>query len=134
MLSYRWAIAGLVLCIYAFCKQKTLRLNSFDEFWKVTLLSILGAVTSVTLLIGYANISSGIASTINFMYHIIVAIYMMIFGGEKRSITDIAAIAASIFGVYLLASGDNIVVDGEETRGLTLHAPLYRHFHSRHII
>lgn len=116
VLSYRWAIAGLVLCIYAFCKQKTLRLNSFDEFWKVTLLSILRAVTSVTLLIGYANISSGIASTINFMYPVIVAIYMMIFGGEKRSITDIAAIAASIFGVYLLASGDSIVVDGGNTR------------------
>lgn len=116
VLSYRWAIAGLVLCIYAFCKQKTLRLNSFDEFWKVTLLSILRAVTSITLLIGYANISSGIASTINFMYPVIVAIYMMIFGGEKRSITDIAAIAASIFGVYLLASGDSIVVDGGNTR------------------
>lgn len=116
VLSYRWAIAGLVLCIYAFCKQKTLRLNSFDEFWKITLLSILRAVTSVTLLIGYANISSGIASTINFMYPVIVAIYMMIFGGEKRSITDIAAIAASIFGVYLLASGDSIVVDGGNTR------------------
>ena len=116
VLSYRWAIAGLVLCIYAFCKQKTLRLNSFDEFWKVTLLSILRAVTSVTLLIGYANISSGIASTINFMYPVIVAIYMMIFGGEKRSITDVAAIAASIFGVYLLASGDSIVVDGGNTR------------------
>lgn len=116
VLSYRWAIAGLVLCIYAFCKQKTLRLNSFDEFWKVTLLSILRAVTSITLLIGYANISSGIASTINFMYPVIVAIYMMIFGGEKRSITDIAAIAASIFGVYLLASGDSIVVDGGNTQ------------------
>ena len=116
ILSYRWGIAGLVLMIYAFCKKKTLRLNSFDEAWKVILLSLLRSITSVTLLIGYANISSGIASTINFMYPVIVTICMMLFFGEKRSAIDFAAIAASIFGVYLLASGDSIVVEGGNTR------------------
>lgn len=116
VLSYRWLIAGVVLMIYAFCKKKTLRLNSFDEAWKVILLSLLRSITSVTLLIGYANISSGIASTINFMYPVIVTICMMLFFGEKRSAIDFAAIAASIFGVYLLASGDSIVVEGGNTR------------------
>ena len=116
VLSYRWLIAGIVLMIYAFCKKKTLRLNSFDEAWKVILLSLLRSITSVTLLIGYANISSGIASTINFMYPVIVTICMMLFFGEKRSAIDFVAIAASIFGVYLLASGDSIVVEGGNTR------------------
>lgn len=116
ILSYRWFIAGLVLMIYAFCKKKSLRLNSFDEFWKVVLLSILRSITSVTLLLGYVNISSGIASTINFMYPVIVTICMMLFFGEKRSKVDFVAIAASIFGVYLLASGDSIIVEGGNTR------------------
>lgn len=116
VLSYRWLIAGIVLMVYALCKKKTLRLNSFDEAWKVVLLSILRSVTSITLLIGYANISSGIASTINFMYPVIVTICMMMFFGEKRSAIDFIAIAASIFGVYLLASGDSIVVEGGNTR------------------
>lgn len=116
VLSYRWLIAGIVLMIYALCKKKSLRLNSFDEVWKVVLLSALRAITSVTLLIGYANISSGIASTINFMYPVIVTICMMLFFGEKRSLADIAAIGVSIFGVYLLASGDSIKVDGGNTR------------------
>lgn len=115
VLSYRWLIAGLVLMIYAICKKKSLRLNSFDEFWKIVLLSILRSITSITLLIGYANISSGIASTINFMYPVIVTICMMMFFGERRSPVDIAAIAASIFGVYLLASGDSIIVEGGNT-------------------
>lgn len=115
ILSYRWFIAGLVLMIYAFCKKKSLRLNSFGEVWKVVLLSILRAITSVTLLIGYVNISSGIASTINFMYPVIVTICMMLFFGEKRSKIDFLAIAASIFGVYLLASGDSIMVEGGNT-------------------
>ncbi len=120
VLSYRWGIAGLVLMIYAFCKKKSLRLLSWDETWKVILLSILRSITSITLLIGYANISSGIASTINFMYPIIVAICMMLFFGDRKSPVDIIAIAVSIFGVYLLASGDSLIVEGGNTRlGLT---------------
>lgn len=120
ILSYRWLIAGLVLMIYALAKKKSLRLNSFDEAWKIILLSALRAITSVTLLIGYINISSGIAATLNFMYPVIVTLTMVIFFGEKRSIVDYFAILASIFGVYLLASGDSIVAHGGNTKlGLT---------------
>ena len=119
ILSYRWLIAGLVLLIYAICKKKSLRLNSFDEAWKIILLSALRALTSVTLLIGYINISSGIAATINFMYPVIVTLSMVMLFGEKRSIVDYLAIIASIFGVYLLASGDSIVAhDGNTKLGL----------------
>lgn len=120
VLSYRWGIAGIVLMIYAFAKKKTLRINSFDEGWKIFLLSALRAITSVTLLIGYANISSGIASTINFMYPVIVALCMMFIFGEHKSWVDMLAIAAAIFGVYLLASGDSVIVENGNTKlGLT---------------
>ena len=120
ILSYRWGIAGIALMLYAFYRKKTLLPNSWDETWKIILLSALRAITSVTLLIGYANISSGIASTINFMYPVIVALCMMFFFGEHKSIVDIAAIAVSIFGVYLLASGDSLIVEGGDTTlGLT---------------
>lgn len=116
VLSYRWAIAGLVLMIYALCKKKSLRISSFDEFWKITLLSFLRSLTSITLLIGYANISSGIASTINFMYPVVVALCMMLFFGDKKCPIDLGAIAMSIFGVYLLASGDSLIIEGGNTR------------------
>jgi RarD protein len=116
VLSYRWMVAAIVLMVYALCKKKTLRLNSFDELWKVVLLSALRSITSITLLIGYANISSGIASTINFMYPVIVTVCMMLFFGEKRSLVDFIAIGGSFLGVYLLASGDSIVVEGGNTR------------------
>ena len=120
VLSYRWGIAALVLIIYSLAKKKTLRFNSIDEAWKIILLSFLRALTSVTLLIGYANISSGIASTINFMYPVIVTVCMVLFFGERRSLIDYLAIAASIFGVYLLASGDSIVAhEGNTKLGLT---------------
>lgn len=116
ILSYRWSIAAVVLMVYAFFKKKSLLLNSWSEAWKVILLSILRSVTSITLLIGYANISSGIATTINFMYPVIVTICMMLFFGERKSMVDIGAIALSIFGVYLLASGESIMIEGGNTR------------------
>ena len=50
------------------------------------------------------------------MYPVIVTLCMVIFFGEKRSLIDYLAIAASIFGVYLLASGDSIMVEGGNTR------------------
>ena len=120
VLSYRWATAAIVLMIYAFCKKKSLKLSSFDELWKIVLLSILRSITSVTLLIGYANIASGIASTINFMYPVVVALCMMLFFGEQKSPINFISILASIFGVYLLASGDGLkVADGNTALGLT---------------
>lgn len=116
ILSYRWLIAGLVLLVYAVIKKKSLRFNSFDEVWKIVVLSMLRSLTSITLLIGYANISSGIATTINFMYPIIVTICMMLFYGEKSSKADFAAIAGALTGVYLLASGDSINIEGGNTK------------------
>lgn len=115
VLSYRWAIAAIVLMIYAACKKKSLRLNGFDELWKIILLSILRSITSFTLLLGYANIASGIASTINFMYPVVVALCMMLFFGEQKSPANIISILISIFGVYLLASGDGLRVEGGNT-------------------
>ena len=115
ILSYRWLTAAAVLLIYAQAKGKTLRLNSFGEIWKVILLSALRAVTSITLLVGYANIASGIASTINFMYPVIVAVCMMVFFGEKKSIASIGAVLLSVLGVYLMASGDGLKVSGGNT-------------------
>ena len=115
VLSYRWLTAAGVLVIYAACKKKTLRLNSFDEVWRVVLLSALRAITSITLLIGYANIASGVASTINFMYPVIVALCMMIIFREDRAWINVIAIILSILGVYLLANGDGVIVEGGNT-------------------
>lgn len=120
VLSYRWLTAAVVLVIYATCKKKTLKLNSFDEVWRVVLLSALRSITSITLLIGYANIASGVASTINFMYPVIVALCMMIIFREDRAWINVIAIFLSILGVYLMANGDGVIVEGGNTvLGLT---------------
>lgn len=114
VLSYRWTVAAIVLVVYAFAKKKTLRLT-LDETWKILLLSALRAFTSITLLIGYENIASGIASTINFMYPVVVTMCMMIFFGEQKSLINIGAISISLIGVYLMTSGDGLRVEGGNT-------------------
>lgn len=114
ILTYRWGTAALVLMLYAYIRKKTLRLSS-NELWKVILLSALRSITSIMLLIGYANIASGIASTINFMYPVVVALCMMLFFGEKKCMANVISIAMSILGVYLLASGDGLIVNGGNT-------------------
>lgn len=120
VLSYRWSIAAIVLLVYAACKKKALRINSFDEAWKILLLSALRSITSITLLIGFANIASGVATTINFMYPVVVVICMMLFFGEQKSLINLLAIILSIFGVYLMASGDGLEIEGGNvTLGLT---------------
>ncbi len=116
VLSYRWSVAALVLLIYSLVKKKSLKFLSFDEAWKIILLSLLRALTSAALLISYANISSGIATTINFMYPTIVAFCMMVFFGEKKSPVDFISIAATILGVYMLASGDSLIVENGNTK------------------
>ena len=120
ILSYRWLTAAAVLVIYAISKKKTLKFNSASEAWKIIILSLLRSLTSITLLIGYINISSGVASTINFMYPVIVAMCMMIFFREDRSWLNIVAIMLSIAGVYLMTHGEGFIVEGGNTElGLT---------------
>lgn len=111
-LAYRWTTAAAVLMIYAFCKKKTLFISDMEEAWKIILLSTLRAITSITLLYGYANISSGIASTINFMYPVVVTMCMMLFYGERKSKINLCAVLLSILGVYLMASGDGLRTEG----------------------
>ena len=119
-LAYRWSTAAAVLMAYALYRNKTLRISSREEAWKIIILSILRAVTSITLLYGYANISSGIASTINFMYPVVVTACMMLFFGENKSKLNILAVILAIIGVYLMASGDGLRVPGGNTAlGLT---------------
>jgi drug/metabolite transporter (DMT)-like permease len=49
------------------------------------------------------------------MYPVIVALCMMVFFGEQKSWINIGGIALSILGVYFLASGDGLVVEGGNT-------------------
>lgn len=70
------------------------------------LLSLFRAATSLSLVIAYQNIASGVASTIHFMYPLVVAVVMMCFFRERGSAWTFAAIGMSIVGAVLLSLGN----------------------------
>lgn len=91
VLSYRWGVASIVLIVFGWLSGCNFRLAGKD--WGVVfLLSLLRAVTSFSLIIAYQNIASGVASTIHFMYPLAVALAMMFFFREKKSLGDTCSI------------------------------------------
>ena len=107
VLTYRWGVATAVLIAFALATGKSLKTDR-KEFGKMFLLSLFRALTSLSLLYGYDNIASGVASTIHFMYPIVVAVSMMFLFGEKKSPVILTATVLSLLGAYLLASGDSV--------------------------
>ena len=104
VLAYRWGIASLTLVVFGIMLGETFRISRKD-WGTVFILSLLRAATSFSLVIAYQNISSGVASTIHFMYPLAVALAMALFFRERISWRTAAAIGVSLAGVALLSTG-----------------------------
>lgn len=117
MLSYRWGVASLFLGALALLAGRSFRL-SWPELRTVFFLSLFRAATSLSLVIAYQHIASGVASTIHFMYPLAVALAMMCFFREKGSVWVFAAIGMSIVGAVLLSLGNVDFTRGNTTLGM----------------
>lgn len=117
VLSYRWGVASLFLCALALLAGRSFRL-SWPELRTVFFLSLFRAATSLSLIIAYQHIASGVASTIHFMYPLAVALAMMCFFREKGSVWVFAAIGMSIVGAVLLSLGNVDFTRGNTTLGM----------------
>jgi drug/metabolite transporter (DMT)-like permease len=75
------------------------------------ILGILFALSSITLFSSYHHMDAGIASTILFVYPIIVALIMFAFFKEKISVKTMICIAVALLGIALLCkSSEGAVV------------------------
>lgn len=101
-LSYRWGFATLFLILVALLSGRSFRVRG-REFLTILWLSVLRAATSFLLIIAYANIATGAASTIHFIYPLAVAATMMLFFHERFSWLTLAAIVTSMGGAALLS-------------------------------
>ena len=117
VLTYRWGIASLCLIGFGLLAGCNFRLSKKD-FGVVFLLSLFRATTSFSLVIAYQNIASGVASTIHFMYPLVVAVVMMCFFRERGSVWTFAAIGMSIVGAVLLSLGNVDFSHGDTTLGI----------------
>lgn len=116
LLFYRFAFATAAIAVAGLALKRNFKIKP-AVLVKISVLGIFYASTSMGLTMSYQYISSGAATTIHFLYPILVTAIMIAFFGEKASRTLIAASVLSIIGVALLSQGEG---EGVEPKGLLL--------------
>ena len=116
LLFYRFAFATAAIAVAGLALKRNFKIKP-AVLVKVSVLGIFYASTSMGLTMSYQYISSGAATTIHFLYTILVTAIMIAFFGEKASRTLIVASVLSIIGVALLSQGEG---EGVEPKGLLL--------------
>lgn len=96
VLSYRWGVASLTLGIIGLAGGCRFRISR-QELCTVFFLSLFRAATSLSLVIAYQNISSGVASIIHFMYPLAGVALLSTGGiGSRGGDTTAGTIAAAV--------------------------------------
>lgn len=117
ILCYRFLVAAVVMAIIMFFTRRSFRLSA-DVVVAVALLSILYASTAILLLESYKCIPSGVATTIHFLYPLVVTLTMSWLFKERISRSIYVAVVVSLLGVLLLAWGYH--TEGNFRLGVTL--------------
>ena len=110
-LFYRFLIAAILILGYlVFYQKESVKINLKEGF----VLSILGlfyALSAEFLFIAYDFLSPGIASTIFFIYPIIVALILGIFFKEKITLATTISLLIVVVGVGVLSIKDNFEIN-----------------------
>ncbi len=101
ILFYRFGLATLFIGLFGAMRGKNFRID-FRQGTKLVVLGWFYAATSMWLLESYSLIPSGVATTIHFLYPVLVTLIMVTFYHEPKSIWIFGAAAVSIVGVALL--------------------------------
>lgn len=105
ILFYRLGLAAVIMGLIALLTRRSFRISLQDTLL-LLFLSVMYSGTALGLLLSYEYIPSGVATTINFLYPLLVTIVMTLFYREKSSIWLLIAILISLVGVALLSWGD----------------------------
>lgn len=107
MLFYRYFIATVIFAVWLkLVKKVSLKIN-LKECISLFTVGLLFSLSSITLFKSYQFISIGIASTLLFVYPVIVAVFMAVFFKEKITASVIFSILLTSFGTILLYKGDD---------------------------
>lgn len=114
ILFYRCFIATILLGIICLIRKKGFRISPKTAF-QLFMLGMLYTITAMGLIYSYNYISSGVSTTIHFLYPVAVACIMLIFYKERLSRNLVFAAILSVVGVALLCWSDNGFIN---TKGL----------------
>ena len=101
LLFYRYGVATLLMLGYMLLAKKPIRI-SWRQFGLMAILGVLFTGCSITLFEAYKYIPSGIATSILYVYPIMVALIMMFFG-QFPSWQTWVSIFAGVAGAVLLS-------------------------------
>lgn len=105
VLFYRYAIAVAVLAAVMAVRRKPLAVSRRD-LAIMALLGVLFAASSLSLFMSFLFMGAGVASTLLFVYPVMVAVMMAVFFKERVTRSTVLAIALALTGVALLYKGD----------------------------
>lgn len=103
VLFYRYLLAALILLFFIGKQRETLKLHR-GELAIVALLGVLFSSSSITLFTSFHYMDAGIASTLLFVYPIMVAVLMALLFKEKITLTTFISIILALLGIYLVSN------------------------------
>lgn len=104
VIFYRYALATTILAVILAVQRKSFAVTK-REFTVLTVLGALMAASSLTLFASFNFMDAGIASTILFVYPVMVAVIMAVFFKEKVTAITVISITMALSGISLLYKG-----------------------------
>lgn len=105
LLLYRYSFAFVLIALFCLCRRIDVRINK-KQFLLILFLAFVGTMlTTYTLFLSYQYISSGLASTLHFVYPIVTVALASIIYKEVFTHRKMTALFLSIIGIALLSVG-----------------------------
>ncbi len=104
VIFYRYGLATAILAVIMLVQKKSFTVTR-KEFAVLSILGVLMALSSLTLYCSFNFMDAGIASTLLFVYPVMVAVMMAIFFKERVTPVTAISILLALFGISLLYKG-----------------------------
>lgn len=105
VLFYRFLFGALAILPMPVLRHERLAAPP-RELLRLALFSIMYALAALLMFQGFHYLPSGVASTLQFLYPLMVMIIMILFFHEKPSLITVCSVLLAILGVFLLSGGE----------------------------
>ncbi len=103
VLFFRYLLALPVIALMIKLRGRDFKLHSRYEIIAAVLMGALMALSSLALFVSYDYMGAGIASTLLFLYPIMVAVIMSVFFRERAGLVTALSILLALAGVFLIS-------------------------------
>lgn len=111
VLFYRYFFAFIMISLFLIYKKINLQV-SLKQFIPITVASIVGTVlTTYSLFLSYDYISTGLASTLHFVYPAITCLFAIFIYKERMGLNKFLALLLSIVGISLLTINNSVEIN-----------------------